>query len=90
MSQGWSKLFSRINWFNRPIKATPVGATNLNKNDYALDKIDDRVITLDAIKADKIEINANDGNHSLMKMMDICYRLGLQAALPMLGNEYNP
>lgn len=40
--------------------------------------------------ADKIEINANDGNHSLMKMMDICYRLGLQAALPMLGNEYNP
>ena len=40
--------------------------------------------------ADKIEINANGGNHSLMKMMDICYRLGLQAALPMLGNQYNP
>ena len=40
--------------------------------------------------ADKIEINANGGNHSLMKMMDICYRLGLQAALPMLGDQYNP
>ena len=65
MSQGWSKLFSRINWFNRPIKATPVGATNLNKNDYALDKIDDRVITLDAIKADKIEINGMVSDVSL-------------------------
>ena len=57
MSQGWSKLFSRINWMNRPSKATSLGATNLNKNDYALDKIDDRVITLDAIKADKTEVN---------------------------------
>lgn len=65
MSQGWSKLFSRINWFNRPIKTTSLGATNLNKNDYALDKIDDRVITLDAIKADKIEINGMVSDVSL-------------------------
>ena len=65
MSQGWSKLFSRINWLNRPSKATSLGATNLNKGDFALDKIDDRVITLDTIKADKIEVNGMVSDVSL-------------------------
>lgn len=65
MSQGWSKLFSRINWFNRPIKTTSLGATNLNKNDYALDKIDDRVIALDTIKADMNVVNGMVSDVSL-------------------------
>ena len=42
----WSKVFSRINWQNKPSTATPINATNLNANDYALDTIDDRVIDL--------------------------------------------
>lgn len=65
MSQGWSKLFSRINWMNRPSKATSLGATNLNKSDYALDEIDNRVIQLDAIKADTITVNGMVSDVSL-------------------------
>lgn len=57
MAQGWSKLFTRINWKNRPSTATALNETNLNKSDYALDKIDDRVITLDTTKADISVVN---------------------------------
>lgn len=57
MSQGWSKVFSRINWKNRPNKTTALGAGNLNKGDYAIDELDNRVIQLDALKADMNEVN---------------------------------
>lgn len=57
MAQGWSKLFTRINWKNRPSTATALNETNLNKSDYALDEIDDRVITLDTTKADISVVN---------------------------------
>lgn len=52
MGQNWKKLFSRVNWQNRPSAATALGATNLNKIDYALDEIDNRVIELNTSKAD--------------------------------------
>ena len=55
--QNWKKLFNRINWINRPSTATPIDQNNLNKSDSALDGIDDRVITLDTIKADISEVN---------------------------------
>lgn len=42
----WQKLFSRVNWENEPSANTPINETNLNKSDYALDQIDDRVIEL--------------------------------------------
>lgn len=42
----WSKVFSRINWQNKPSTTSPINATNLNTGDYALDVIDDRVIEL--------------------------------------------
>ena len=42
----WTKLYSRINWKNRPSRNTPINETNLGKIDYALDEIDDRVISL--------------------------------------------
>ena len=44
---------SRINWENLPSRRTPINQTNLNKGDSALRTIDDRVITLDTVKADK-------------------------------------
>ena len=65
MAQGWSKLFSRINWLNRPSKATSLGATNLNKSDYALDEIDNRVIQLDTTKADMNVVNGMVSDVSL-------------------------
>lgn len=57
MSQGWSKIFNRINWLNRPSTNTPLNATNLNVGDSAIDKLDDRIITLDTVKADMQVVN---------------------------------
>ena len=57
MSQGWSKIFNRINWLNRPSTNTPLNATNLNAGDSAIDKLDDRIITLDTVKADVQVVN---------------------------------
>lgn len=58
MSQGWSKIFNRINWLNRPSTNTPLNATNLNAGDSAIDKLDDRIITLDTVKADMQVVNS--------------------------------
>nr|DAQ98109.1 MAG TPA: hypothetical protein [Caudoviricetes sp.] len=52
MSQGWSKIFNRINWLNRPNTNTPLNATNLNAGDSAIDALDDRIVQLDTLKAD--------------------------------------
>lgn len=43
----YNKVFSRVTWENEPSTATPLNQTNLNKSDYALDVIDDRVVELD-------------------------------------------
>lgn len=40
------KVYSRINWDNYPNTNTPLGAVNLNYMDYAIDEIDNRVISL--------------------------------------------
>lgn len=40
------KAYSRTNWENYPSEETPVNEDNLNKIDYAVDVIDDRVISL--------------------------------------------
>lgn len=55
--QNWKKLFNRVNWINRPSTATPIDQNNLNKSDSALYEIDNRVITLDTIKADVSDVN---------------------------------
>ena len=46
------KAYTRIQWENTPSTNTPLNETNLNKMDAALNTIDDRVIALDAGKAD--------------------------------------
>lgn len=65
MSQGWSKIFNRINWLNRPNTNTPLNATNLNAGDSAIDKLDDRIITLDTVKADMQVVNGMVSDVSL-------------------------
>lgn len=57
MSQGWKKVFQRINWLNRPNTATPLNATNMNVGDAAMDTMDDRIIQLDTLKADMQVVN---------------------------------
>lgn len=44
----WAKVFSRVTWHNKPSTATPINETNLNKSDYALDVVDDRVLELNS------------------------------------------
>lgn len=50
------KAYTRIFWENTPSTKTALGATNLNRTDYAINEIDNRVIKHDVEKADKAEI----------------------------------
>ena len=51
------KVFQRINWQNYPSEETPLNESNLNRMDYALDEIDDRVIALDTEKAKQTTVD---------------------------------
>lgn len=51
------KVFQRINWQNYPSEETPINESNLNRMDYALDEIDDRVIALDTEKAEQTTVD---------------------------------
>lgn len=68
------KAHERINWKDFPSKDTAVNAKNLNKMDGALDEVDNRTITLDLTKFDKVsasglmtdfEINLETGDVTL-------------------------
>ena len=49
------KAHSNINWENKPSDKTPLNERNLNQMDRSIDVIDNRVITLDTSKFDKID-----------------------------------
>jgi len=51
------KVYHRINWENYPSEQTPINEGNLNRTDYAIDEIDNRVLSLDTQKANVIDIN---------------------------------
>lgn len=50
------KVYSRIEWENEPSINTPINATNLNKVDYAVNELDDRVILLNTTKANQSDL----------------------------------
>lgn len=50
------KAYSRINWENYPSDNTPINETNLNSIDTAVDELDNRIITLETVKATKAEV----------------------------------
>lgn len=53
----FTKIYSRINWKNRSeAMTTALGATLLNKMDYTLNEVDNRIVTLDAVKAEESEV----------------------------------
>ena len=51
------KIYSRINWENFPSEKTAVNESNLNKMDFAIDNLDDRVVAMDASKVDLTRAN---------------------------------
>ena len=52
------KAYNRINWENYPSEATALNETNLNRMDYGLNEVDNRVIGLDTTKLD---VNSANG-----------------------------
>ena len=53
----YQKTYNRINWENYPSDKTPLNERNLNKIDYSVNEQDDRIITLDVTKLDKVTAN---------------------------------
>lgn len=53
-----TKTYQRTNFVNYPSTDTPLNDVNLNKLDYAVDAIDDRVIDLDVSKTDLATSNS--------------------------------
>lgn len=52
-----NKVYARINWENYPSDSTPLNEENLNKMDHAVNELDNRIISQDASKANKAELN---------------------------------
>lgn len=52
-----NKVYTRINWENYPKDTTPLNESNLNKMDYAVNELDNRIISQDVSKANKAELN---------------------------------
>lgn len=50
-----NKVYTRINWENEPSYKTPVNETNLNKMDFALNEVDNRLIEMDTTKLSKAD-----------------------------------
>lgn len=54
-----NKVYTRINWEDYPSENTDLDAYNLNQMDSAIDALDNRIISQDALKVDKSTINEN-------------------------------
>ncbi len=52
-----NKIYTRINWEDYPSENTDIDEINLNKMDSAIDALDNRIISQDAIKVDNTTIN---------------------------------
>ena len=50
-----NKVYTRINWENEPSDKTPINETNLNKMDFALNEVDNRLIEQDTTKLSKVD-----------------------------------
>lgn len=53
-----NKAFDNFMWENKPSDTSPLNARNLNKQNIAINEIDDRVIILDTTKFDKTDAQA--------------------------------
>ena len=54
-----NKVYTRINWEDYPSENTDLDAYNLNQMDSAIDALDNRIISQDALKVEKSAINGN-------------------------------
>ena len=75
------KAYNRINWENYPSEATALNETNLNRMDYGLNEVDNRVIGLDTTKMD-----INSAN-SLVQAVSIDNNTGVITVRKFDGSE---
>ena len=75
------KAYNRINWENYPSEATPLNESNLNRMDYALNEIDNRVIELDTTKLAVADANG------LVQAVNIDNNTGVITVRKMDGTE---
>lgn len=54
-----NKVYTRINWEDYPSENTDLDAYHLNQMDSAIDALENRIISQDALKVDKSSINGN-------------------------------
>lgn len=60
-----NKVYTRINWEDYPSENTDIDEINLNKMDSAINSLDNRIISQDALKVDKSAINGNIANWTM-------------------------
>lgn len=60
-----NKVYTRIAWENYPSLKTPINEQNLNKLDFALDSLDNRIINLDTAKVNEDDIQTNIADWSI-------------------------
>jgi hypothetical protein len=60
-----NKVYTRIYWENEPSSDTPLSETELNKMDYALDEVDNRLIEQDATKLSKVDASSDIVNWTM-------------------------
>lgn len=62
-----NKVYTRINWEDYPSENTDLDAYNLNQMDSAIDALDNRIISQDALKVDKSAIHGNISDWTMDK-----------------------
>lgn len=76
-----NKIYQRIDWENYPSSATPLNEDNLNKMDYAIDKLDDRIVTHETTK-----LNTATGN-TLVKNVTFNEKTGVFTIEKLSGSK---
>ena len=76
-----NKIYQRIDWENYPSSATPLNEDNLNKMDYAIDKLDDRIVTHETTK-----LNTATGN-TLVKNVTFNEKTGVFTIEKLNGSK---
>ena len=93
------KTYNRINWQNYPSEETALSASNLNRTDYAINEIDDRVITLDTEKlnaSEALTLVSSVKLNNQTGVLTVTYKNGVSTTYQTVLNQvavnfsYNP
>ena len=81
------KIYTRINWKNEPDRTTALNENNLNRIDYAVDALDDRVIGLAGYEERVKESEENVQSYMLAAMQSEAQALEYANRAQEMGDE---